>query len=72
MNFVFSVAAGALLGWFIDWLLGSTPWLMLVGLIAGLIGGFYRFIREASAASKATSPSRTPPQTQAPASGIIS
>ncbi len=51
-NFVLSVAAAGLLGWLLDLWLKTKPWCVLGGLIAGLIVGFFRFIREATAAGK--------------------
>lgn len=56
-NFAFTVAGGALLGWLLERYVWpkSTPWLILSGAIAGLIGGGYRFIAEALAVSRAAS-----------------
>ncbi len=43
-----SVAGFCGIGWLLDRWLQTSPWLMVVGLIAGAIGGFYQFIRLAS------------------------
>lgn len=53
MNFVFGVIAGALLGWGVQWMWPSTaPWALIIGLGAGLIGGFVRFIKEGLQANR--------------------
>lgn len=39
------VVGGLLLGQWIDRKWGTTPWLTLIGLILGSIGGFYNLIR---------------------------
>lgn len=39
------VVGGLLLGQWVDKKLGTTPWLTLVGLLVGSIGGFYNLIR---------------------------
>ncbi len=41
-----SVAGMLLLGYFLDKHFNTSPWLLLVGAAAGLIGGFYNFIKE--------------------------
>lgn len=41
-----SVAGMLLLGYFLDRLLNTSPWLLLTGAAVGMIGGFYNFIRE--------------------------
>lgn len=41
-NLVACVLVGMLLGWGVDWLLGSQPW----GLILGLVLGFAAWLRE--------------------------
>jgi F0F1-type ATP synthase assembly protein I len=49
LNFSFGVIGMGLLGWAIQtyaWK-SSAPWLMLGFLMAGLIGGFTQFIRDA-------------------------
>ncbi|HMN40048.1 MAG TPA: hypothetical protein PKE29_04330 [Phycisphaerales bacterium] len=49
MNFVWTVAAGGLLGWAIQaWVWASAaPWPLLVGLITGILVGMGKFIRDA-------------------------
>ena len=43
------VVVGAL-GFGADWALGTRPWLLVCGLLAGIVVGMLRFMREASAA----------------------
>ncbi len=46
-----AIGFGAL-GWWIDTMLGSEPWGMLIGGSLGLIGGMYLLIKDALAAQK--------------------
>ncbi|GLT01584.1 hypothetical protein GCM10007897_29780 [Sphingobium jiangsuense] len=39
------LAGGALVGWFLDRLLGTSPWLLLVFLFLGIIVAFRNIIR---------------------------
>jgi len=48
-----AIAGMGFLGWLLDRWLGSNPWLLIVGLVLGLIGGGYNFIRQSLAASRA-------------------
>lgn len=41
-SFFGSIMAGAVLGWLGDRWLGTEPWLVVIGIIAGSISGFYR------------------------------
>lgn len=52
VNFSAGVAGMGLLGWFLDRWLGTAPWILLGGVLLGLIGGFYQFIREAGAINR--------------------
>ena len=40
-----SIGASALLGWWLDREAGTKPWLLLVFVIVGTIGGFIGFMR---------------------------
>lgn len=40
-----SVVGGLLLGNYIDGKLGTAPWLALVGLVVGSVGGFVNLLR---------------------------
>lgn len=40
------------IGWYIDTQAGTKPWGAAIGLVIGLVGGFYRFIKEALAANR--------------------
>lgn len=41
----FSVATLMGVGWLLDRWLGTSPWLMVAGIILGSVVGFYEFIR---------------------------
>jgi ATP synthase protein I len=41
----FSVLAFLGVGWLLDRWLGTSPWLMVAGIVVGSIVGFYEFIR---------------------------
>jgi len=40
-----SVVAGLFFGNYIDKKIGTTPWLTIIGLILGSVGGFYNLFR---------------------------
>lgn len=40
-----AVIGGLLLGNYADQKLGTAPWLTLIGLVVGFVGGFYNLIR---------------------------
>jgi ATP synthase protein I len=51
-----SVVLGLLFGWWLDQQAGTTPWLMLVFLVFGLVAGFrgvFRAVRRAERAAEA-------------------
>ena len=39
------IAGGALIGWVLDLLLGTSPWLLISLLILGTAGGFWNIIK---------------------------
>ena len=41
----FSVAAMTGLGWFLDRAFGTSPWLLVAGVVVGAGAGFYEFVR---------------------------
>ena len=41
-SFFGSIMAGTLLGWLGDLWLGTDPWLVVSGIVAGSVNGFYR------------------------------
>jgi F0F1-type ATP synthase assembly protein I len=45
LDFVFTIIAGAAVGWLIDWWLKSAPIGLLVGLGIGFVFAFWRIIR---------------------------
>lgn len=47
-SFFSSIMAGTLLGWGADHFLGTAPLLIVLGIIAGSISGFYQMWRVAS------------------------
>lgn len=54
LSFAYSVGGMALLGWALQrWVFpSSAPWLLIGCLAAGLVGGTYRFIKEALRANR--------------------
>ncbi len=52
LNFVYSVAGLALLGWLVDYFAKSVPIGLLIGAGLGVAVGAYRFVREATALNK--------------------
>jgi len=52
LEFVASIVGGGVIGWLLDRWLGTGPWLLVAGLLAGLLGGSYNFFRDAMAASR--------------------
>jgi ATP synthase protein I len=47
-----AVAGFALVGYWIDRHFGSKPWGLVIGLVLGLVGGFYNLVRESLAATR--------------------
>lgn len=45
LSLFFSVASMTGVGWALDRWLGTSPWLLVVGIVLGAIVGFYQFIR---------------------------
>lgn len=60
LNFVYSAAGLALLGWGVDYLAGTYPLWLLIGAGLGVVAGAYRFVREASALSRGQAAARRP------------
>ncbi|MFQ5899075.1 MAG: AtpZ/AtpI family protein [Candidatus Methylomirabilia bacterium] len=52
ITFVVATAGGALLGYFLDRWLGSSPWLTLLGLGIGIASGFRELFRTIKAAER--------------------
>ena len=40
-----AVVAGLIVGWLLDRWLGTSPWLLVVGIVLGSAAGLYEFIR---------------------------
>ena len=47
-----AVAGFALVGYWIDLHYGTNPWGVVVGVILGIVGGLYNFVREALQATR--------------------
>lgn len=45
LSLFFSVASMTGVGWALDRWLGTSPWLLVVGIVLGAIVGFYQFVR---------------------------
>lgn len=54
-----SVVSGALLGWLLDWWLGSFPWLAMLGTVIGSVLGFWRMVVYAKGADERRSKDRS-------------
>ncbi|MFQ5828566.1 MAG: AtpZ/AtpI family protein [Candidatus Methylomirabilia bacterium] len=52
ITFVVATAGGALLGYFLDRWLGSSPWLTLLGLALGIASGFRELFRTIKAVER--------------------
>lgn len=45
MQLTATIGGGALLGWWLDKRFATTPWLLLVFVLLGIVGGFIAFMR---------------------------
>jgi F0F1-type ATP synthase assembly protein I len=52
ITLVVATAGGAVLGYFLDRWLGSSPWLTLIGLGLGVVVGFRELVRTIKAAEQ--------------------
>lgn len=52
ITLVVATAGGAILGYFLDRWLGSSPWLTLIGLGLGIVAGFRELVRTIKAAER--------------------
>jgi len=48
IEIVASIAGLGAVGWLLDRWIGSFPWLMMIGLILGIIGGLYNAVKKAN------------------------
>ena len=51
-EFVSAILVGAAIGYGIDWLLGSSPWVMILFLLLGFAAGVLNVMRSADEFSK--------------------
>ena len=42
------VVSGLILGWLLDRWLGTSPWLLVAGVVLGAAAGFYELVRASS------------------------
>jgi len=47
-----AVAGFALVGYWIDRHYGTSPWGLVVGVVLGIVGGLYNFVKEALRATR--------------------
>ena len=47
-----AVAGCALVGYWVDRHFGTYPWGLVVGVVLGIVGGLYNFVREALQATR--------------------
>jgi len=45
LSLAFSIVSGVVVGWVLDRWLGTSPWLIVVGIVLGSVAGFMQFIR---------------------------
>jgi ATP synthase protein I len=45
LSLAFSIVSCLLVGWALDSWLGTSPWLIVAGIILGAVAGFMQFIR---------------------------
>jgi F0F1-type ATP synthase assembly protein I len=65
IEFAVSTVIGLLGGRWLDGKLGTEPWLMIVGLLLGIVAGFRSLIRAARRANQAAN-QVTPPSPDSP------
>jgi ATP synthase protein I len=55
-DFVAAILVGAVLGWGVDAIFGTTPWALIALLMLGFITGVWNVVRTAQRANKANTP----------------
>ena len=58
LDFAYAVGGMAILGFIIDWAAGTSPMWLLVCALIGVLGGTYRFIKEARRLNLGANPGR--------------
>jgi F0F1-type ATP synthase assembly protein I len=61
LQFALTLIAFALAGWWLDAKLGSSPWLLLLGVLLGATGGFVALVRAVPPARGGARPPAPPP-----------
>jgi ATP synthase protein I len=51
-EFAAGVVVGGVLGWFVDWLFGISPWGLIVLLLLGFVAGVLNVLRSAGLVNK--------------------
>lgn len=57
-DFVAAILVGAVLGWGIDEIFGTTPWGLVSCLLLGFVTGVWNVVRTAQRANKAAAPDK--------------
>ena len=65
LELVGAIGTMAVIGWLLDKWLGTEPWLVMAGLLTGLVAGMYRFFKTALSVTKS---SRDEPSDASPGS----
>lgn len=45
LSLAFSIVSGVVVGWVLDRWLGTSPWLIVAGIVLGSVAGFMHLIR---------------------------
>ena len=54
LELVGAIGTMAVIGWLLDKWLGTEPWLVMAGLLTGLVAGMYRFFKTALSVTKSS------------------
>ncbi len=62
LQFAMTMAVLGALGWWLDSVLGTLPWLLVAGVLIGAAGGFVKIVRSVPPARGAGRASKRPPE----------